>query len=890
MTKPAKTALKSPSAVTPMMQQYLEIKRKNPEYLLMFRLGDFYELFFEDAHLASKELELTLTGRDCGQEERAPMCGVPYHSVDAYIQRLVQKGYKVAICEQLEDPATAKGIVKRDIVRVITPGTITDEAMLDSTKNNFLTALYLQGSELALSTTDVSTGEIYATLLTGEDAAVRAKSELAKYAPSELLLLEDGAALSSLEAFTGGVLGALITKLDGVPEHLSAAARLRFGPDCLIRQGAPENETLWVSIGLLLRYLTETQRSSHVHLGELFYRPPSSFLGLDAATRRNLELTSTIRGDRSRRGSLLDVLDRTKSAMGGRLLRSWLEQPLRDVSSIEERLDAVEALVQDSGLRRELQEKLRSFYDLQRLMTRMFYLTGNARDLRSIGETLSLAPDLKTLLTTGGNRALALLSQELLPLPELTDLLLSAITDTDIPVSVREGGLIANGYSPEIDRIRDLVKNSKRLLAEIETRERAATGIKNLKISYNKVFGYYIEITRSNYDLVPSHYIRKQTLVNSERFITQELKELEAELLTANERLCALEYEAFCELRQKVTEHASEILKTAAALAKLDVFCSLAQVALDNHYCRPDVNEGSTILIKEGRHPVVEQMSDRRFVSNDTLLDCGDNRFSIITGPNMAGKSTYMRQVAIIVLMAQMGSFVPADQAVIGLVDQIFTRVGASDDLSAGQSTFLVEMSETAGILKNATRQSLIIFDEIGRGTSTFDGMSIARAVIEYVADDRILGAKTLFATHYHELTELESTLRGVRNYSVAVKKQGDDIIFLRRIVRGGTDDSYGIEVAKLAGVPQPVIDKARAVLERLEQGSPAAPAPAIALPAAPVVSPPSAGEQVLAALEQIDVSTLTPIEAINRLYDLKKLAEVSVEDLGLLSDPSENR
>ena len=861
---------------TPMMQQYLDLKQKNPDYLLMFRLGDFYEFFFDDARLASSELELTLTGRDCGQEERAPMCGVPYHSVDSYIQRLVQKGYKVAICEQLEDPALAKGLVKRDIVRVVTPGTITDEAMLEGSRNNFLAALYCSGQEAGLCVADVSTGEIYATLLTGPDAAVHVKGELAKYAPAELLTARQGEPQPALADFARGVLGAVVTPVDGNAETFSALARVQFGADCFLRQGVSDNETVWSAVGLLLRYLTETQRSSQLHLSELRYRPPGSYLGLDAATRRNLELTGTIRGGKSRRGSLLGVLDKTKSAMGGRLLRSWMEQPLRDVGSIEERLDAVQALLDNVALRESLQASLRELSDLQRLMTRVFYLNANARELRAIGASLALVPGIKLALDSGGSPVLRELGQGIPELPELVDLLERALCPGELPVSLREGGLIADGYSPEIDSIRHLVSTSKQTMAGIEARERELTGIKNLKISYNKVFGYYLEVTKSYYDLVPERYIRKQTLASSERYITEELKQLEEQLLTADDRLCALEYEAFCSLRDRVSSCSPRILRTAAALASLDALCSLAQVAQEYDYCRPEVNGGDTIVIREGRHPVVERMlRDARFVPNDTRLDCGENRLAVITGPNMAGKSTYMRQVALIVLMAQMGSFVPAQKAVIGVVDQIFTRVGASDDLAAGQSTFLVEMSETAGILKNATQRSLLIFDEIGRGTSTFDGMSIARAVIEYVADPRVLGAKTLFATHYHELTELEQTLEGVKNYCVAVRKRGDDIIFLRRIVRGGADDSYGIEVARLAGVPQPVIDKAKQVLQGLESGAGTAAPPH--RDSAPAENPPRRGgepSRLLEALSHIDVTTLTPIEAINKLYELKSLSE----------------
>ncbi|NLT58828.1 MAG: DNA mismatch repair protein MutS [Clostridiales bacterium] len=860
--------------LTPMMQQYLDIKRDNPEYILLFRLGDFYEMFFEDARLASRELDLVLTGRDCGQEERAPMCGVPHHSVDGYIARLVQKGYKVAICEQMENPAEAKGLVRREIVRVVTPGTITDESMLESAANNYLGAVFRRGGRIAFAFADVSTGEVSATLLEGETALSLAKAELAKYNPAELLYAMAGEPVEELASFAKAALGTVLTPVVGNETMLDNSAYAKYGEDYFEQRGMGALTEVRCCVGLVLRYLAETQRSGAVHLRDVSFNAPDRLMSLDVATRRNLELTGTLQG-KGKRGALLGVLDVTKSAMGGRLLRAWLEQPLYDVDRIGRRLDAVEELLGSRVLRERLWQQIRDISDLQRLLTRVVYMSANARELRAIHDTLRRVPPLREALRSCGSALLQTLCAELDGQPALCDELDAALVCEDIPASVKEGGIIRPGYHAEVDRLAGLVKNSRRTLADIEARERAATGIKNLKISYNKVFGYYLEVTKSYYDKVPEHYIRKQTLVNCERFITPELKALEGELLVAGERRAALEYELFCTLRGKVEQCGAQIGQTAAALAALDVLCALAEVAERGRYCRPAVHTGDEIVISEGRHPVVETMlRDQLFVPNDTRLDCRGNRLAIITGPNMAGKSTYMRQVALIVLMAQIGSFVPAASASIGIVDQIFTRVGASDDLSAGQSTFLLEMGETANILKNATRRSLLIFDEIGRGTSTFDGMSIARAVIEYVADEAILGARTLFATHYHELTELEDGLEGVKNYNIAIKKSGDTIIFLRRIMRGGADESYGIEVARLAGVPEPVIETAKRVLEGLEQsrGGPPVRRPAPVQPA-PQAPHPAAGE-ILSVLERTDVTVMTPMEAINLLYRLKKLAE----------------
>ncbi|HWP80567.1 MAG TPA: DNA mismatch repair protein MutS [Candidatus Acidoferrum sp.] len=855
--------------LTPMMQQYMEIKERNADYILLYRLGDFYEMFFEDAKLASTELDLVLTGRDCGMDERAPMCGVPYHSVDAYIARLVQKGYKVAVCEQTEDPALAKGLVRREIVRLVTPGTVTDDGMLEGSKNNYLAAVLPDEAGFAMAFADASTGELSAMHLS---EAGRVEDELARLSPREVLTAAAFPPPQGLADFCRRQLGAILTPLGGDKEALAAAAFGRYGKNELLDKGM--DEAVCACVGLIVGYLEETQRTGELRLGEVRFIRQGKTTGLDLVTRRNLELTGTIVSG-EKRGSLLGVLDHTRTAPGARLLRARIEQPLCDIAAITRRLAAVGELKDNERLREKLRQILSEVCDLQRLLTKVVYKTGTARELVAISATLRRVPELRELLAPCKSVLIAEQAAALDAAPELTARVGAAIVD-DPPLTVREGGMIRRGYHPEADRLKDLVDGGRGRLVAIEAGERERTEIKNLKVSYNKVFGYYIEVSKGNVSKVPPDYIRKQTLVNCERYITPELKELEGEVLSAGDRLKALEYELFSEVRDMAATCAARIVGTAEALAELDCTAALAEAAQRHRYCEPEVDMGDLIEIKEGRHPVVERLlTDALFVPNDTHLDCKGGRMAIITGPNMAGKSTYMRQTALIVLMAQMGSFVPAQYARIGLVDRIFTRVGAADNIAGGQSTFMMEMSETAHILKNATKRSLIIFDEIGRGTSTFDGMSIARAVVEYVADSKLLGARTLFATHYHELTALEGEVDGLVNYNIAVKKRGDDITFLRKIVRGAADDSYGIEVAKLAGVPEPVIRCAKRVLSELESEKQRA------VPrAAPEDEPDaqlsfSAGPAgaLCTELAAIDVSTLTPLEALNRLYELQQRA-----------------
>jgi len=854
--------------LTPMMQQYMEIKERNADYILLYRLGDFYEMFFEDAKLASTELDLVLTGRDCGLDERAPMCGVPYHSVDAYIARLVQKGYKVAVCEQTEDPALAKGLVKREIVRLITPGTVTDDGMLEGGKNNYLAAVLPDGAGFAVAFADASTGEICAIHLA---EAGRVEDELGRLSPREVLTVEAFPLPGGLTDFCRRQLGALLTAVGKEIGELTAAAIGRYGKDDLRDKGMDEAVT--ACVGLIVDYLEETQRTGELRLGEVRVISQGKTMGLDLVTRRNLELTGTIISG-EKRGSLLGVLDHTKTAPGARLLRSRIEQPLCDLAAITRRLAAVGELKDNEALREKLRQILSEVCDLQRLLTKVVYKTASARELVAISATLRRVPELKALLAPCKSALIAEQAAMLDAVEDLTSRVAAAIVD-DPPLTVREGGMIRRGYDPETDKLKDLVDGGRGRLVAIEAGERERTEIKNLKVSYNKVFGYYIEVSKGNVSKVPDDYIRKQTLVNCERYITPELKELEGEVLSAGDRLKALEYELFSQVRDMAAECAPRIVGTAEAIAELDCTASLAEAAQRYRYCEPEVDMGDLIEIKEGRHPVVERLlSDALFVPNDTRLDCKASRTAIITGPNMAGKSTYMRQTALIVLMAQMGSFVPAEAARIGLVDKIFTRVGAADNIAGGQSTFMMEMSETAHILKNATKRSLIIFDEIGRGTSTFDGMSIARAVVEYVADEKRLGARTLFATHYHELTSLEGEVGGLVNYNIAVKKRGDDITFLRKIVRGAADDSYGIEVAKLAGVPEPVIRCAKRVLAELESEKKQAAPCAAPAEAEPQLSFSAGSAGVLCSeLAAIDVSTLTPLEALNRLYELQQRA-----------------
>ena len=868
--------------LSPMMQQYLEIKEQNKNSIVFFRLGDFYEMFFDDAKLASKELELTLTGRDCGLEERAPMCGVPFHSCEAYIARLVQKGYKVAICEQTEDPAAAKGIVKRDIVRVITPGTVIEGSMLDESRNNYFATLFLDPKEkdAGLCFCDCSTGDVHVTRIAGSDLSLRIANELGRFSPKEVLISTGAALDTEIQTFICERLSLTADVREDNEFDLQDGIRKvleHFGADDLQSLGLQDTLPAVRALGCALGYLQSTQMTGLERLINLDVYSDVQFMKLDLSARRNLELLETLRS-KEKKGSLLGVLDRTCTAMGKRLIRSFIEQPLLQPAAIISRLDAVEELVKDTVLRKEIRACLNDVYDLERIMTRIIYGSANARELRSLCLTIEKILPVKQLLGEAKCGLLQSLEQDIDALEDIRSLLTASIVD-DPPFSVREGGMIREGYSGELDELRLDMQDSKGIIARVEAAERERTGIKNLRVGYNRVFGYYIEILRSYTGEIPPHYIRKQTLANAERYITDELKQLETRVLTATERSVALEYQLFTDIRTTVAAELPRIQRTAAAVAQIDVLACFAEVSARQQYCRPEVNMGGEIRIEAGRHPVVEDLSDVPFVPNDTLLNNQDDRIAMITGPNMAGKSTYMRQTALIVLMAQIGCFVPAAKATIGVVDSIYTRVGASDDLAAGQSTFMVEMSEVAYILKNATKNSLIIFDEIGRGTSTFDGMSIARAVVEFVADLKKSGAKALFATHYHELNVLEQELSGVKNYNIAVKKRGDDITFLRRIVRGPADESYGIQVAKLAGIPDSVVERAKEILNDIvsENGG--------MIPVAPVYT--ANGEEDMqmtlqgAALQDLrdeicrmDVNTLTPIEAMQTLYALVKKAQ----------------
>ena len=861
--------------LTPMMKQYFQIKENYPDTILMFRLGDFYEMFFDDAKLVSAELELVLTGRDCGQEERAPMCGVPFHSADSYIARLVAKGYKVAICEQLEDPALAKGIVKRDVTRVLTPGTVIESTMLDEGKNNFLACICVLKDCVGLCFADISTGSVHATQFERKNSQRRIINELGRFAPSEIIINSAVLELTQVTDFVKTRLRSSCDLLDEECFDLSKASATllkHFAVTSLSQLSLENAEGAVCAIGASMDYLKSVQKTELENIRAIDYYGESSFMRLDVSTLRNLEITETMR-NREKRGSLLWVLDKTKTSMGKRMLRSWLEQPLLSIAKITKRHNAVEELVENPSMRDDIIEALTGCQDMERLITRIAYSTANARELRGLSSTLTRLPAIKEILSSSKSSFLCELQNEILPLEELADTIDRAIVE-EPPFSVREGGMIKDGFNEELDSLRDIVANGKGYIADIQLREQERTGIKKLKIGYNRVFGYYIEVSNSFKELVPDDYIRKQTLTNCERFITQELKELESKVLGAQERIVRLEYEIFDSVRKKAAEKLFEIQKTASAVAAVDVLCSFARVAGENNYCCPAMNAGDRIAVTDGRHPVVEKMIDFPFVPNDTVLDCGDDRCSIITGPNMAGKSTYMRQVALICLMAQAGSFVPALSAGLCVVDGIFTRIGASDDLASGSSTFMVEMTEVADILKNASSKSLIIFDEIGRGTSTFDGMSIARAVLEFSADKRRLGAKTLFATHYHELTELEASVAGVKNYNIAVKKRGDDITFLRRIVKGCADGSYGIEVAKLAGVPGSVVERAKVVLKELEGEGLRAP---VRIqheePELQMSFGSSNANDIVEKLKKTDVNTLTPIEAMSVLYDLVKQA-----------------
>ena len=860
-----------PADTTPMMQQYLKIKEENKDAILFFRLGDFYEMFNEDAIVASQELDLTLTSRDRAkpEDERTPMCGVPYHSCDGYIARLIAKGYKVAICEQMEDPAAAKGIVKRDIIRVVTPGTV-DAAMLEGNQANYICGIYIDENNAGLCFCDITTGKTHATAFTGPERVNHVMNELGRFSPAEALLNEGACAQGELAALLKEKFNCRVERGGAVRFQPEACRRLvekQYGREAA---GQVPRPAALLALGGLLGYLYETQKTDLSHLSDLEYYEQGRFMELDLNTRRNLELTATLRG-KEKRGSLLWVLDKTKTAMGGRLLRSWLERPLLNVAAVNRRLGAVEALVKDAIGREELIFALQGIGDMERLIGRIVYGSAGGRDMASLRAALEKLPELRERLAPFSGGRLGELGRELDVLEDVYALLCRAVVD-EPPFSVREGGVIRDGYDQEVDRLRDILSGGKGVIAGVEAREKEKTGIKSLKVGYNKVFGYYIEVSKSYYDLVPETYIRKQTLANCERFITQELKDLEHTVLTASDRLTALEYELFTRLREQVGAQMGRIQATAAAVAQMDAFASLAAVAAKNGYCRPVMDESGVIEIHDGRHPVVERMlKTSLFVPNDTYMGEKEDRIAIITGPNMAGKSTYMRQVALITLMAQVGSFVPARAARIGVVDRIFTRIGASDDLSAGQSTFMVEMTEVADILKHATGRSLLILDEIGRGTSTFDGMSIAQAVLEHCADRKKLGAKTLFATHYHELTELENTLPGVKNYNIAIKSRGDDLVFLRRILPGGADRSYGIEVAKLAGLPEAVVKKARTILRELESQSGKTP-PLLAAPREEQVSMEAISEaEVIDRLRRAQPDAMTPIEAMGLLYELKQ-------------------
>ncbi|WP_331497992.1 DNA mismatch repair protein MutS [Mediterraneibacter glycyrrhizinilyticus] len=873
--------------LTPMMKQYMETKSQYQDCILFYRLGDFYEMFFDDALTASRELEITLTGKNCGQEERAPMCGVPYHAVESYLNKLVSKGYKVAICEQVEDPKTAKGIVKREVVRIVTPGTNLDTQALDESKNNYIMCIVYIADRYGVSVADITTGDYFVTEI--EDSA-RLMDEIYRFSPSEIICNE--------AFYMSGM------DLDGMMDRLGItiySLDAWYFDDAVCRQklldhfkvssfaglGLADYDCGVISAGALLQYLLETQKNDLSNLTHITPYTSGKFMMLDSSTRRNLELCETLR-EKQKRGSLLWVLDKTKTAMGARTLRKYIEQPLIDKKEIEKRLDAVQELKNQAISREELREYLSPVYDLERLIMKITYGSANPRDLTAFRTSLEMLPPIRYILQDMQCDLLRSIMEELDPLEDLCTLITNAIRE-EPPIAMKEGNIIRDGYNEEVDKLRRAKSDGKDWLAKLENDEREKTGIKNLRIKYNKVFGYYLEVTNSYKDLVPEYYTRKQTLANAERYITPELKELEDMILGAEDKLYALEYELYTEVRETVAAEVERIQQTAKAVAALDVFASLALVAERNNYVRPKINEKGVIDIKEGRHPVVERMiPNDMFIANDTYLDDKKHRISIITGPNMAGKSTYMRQTALIALMAQVGSFVPAKSANIGISDRIFTRVGASDDLASGQSTFMVEMTEVANILRNATSKSLLILDEIGRGTSTFDGLSIAWAVVEYISDSRLLGAKTLFATHYHELTELEGKIENVNNYCIAVKEKGDDIVFLRKIVKGGADKSYGIQVAKLAGVPDLVINRAKEIVEELSEGDITTRVSEIATKDKVSRKKPKVkkydevdiaqmslfdtvkDDDVLEELKSLDVGNMTPIDALNTIYRLQ--------------------
>ena len=871
--------------LTPMMQQYLETKKEYQDCILMYRLGDFYEMFYDDALLASKELDITLTGKSCGQEERAPMCGVPYHALEGYLSKLVSNGHKVAICEQMEDPKQVRGIVKREVVRIVTPGTNLNLQSLEETKNNYLMCIVYFPGKTGISAADVTTGDYY---LTEVEDIHKLQDEINKYEPTEIICNEQfllsGYDIDDLKNRLGVTIFSLASQYfdeDGCRRSI----KKHFHVNSLSGLGVDDFPTGLIAAGALMQYLYDTQKTSLAHFTHLYPYLTSKYMLLDSSTRRNLELTETLR-EKQKKGSLLGVLDKTKTAMGGRLLRKYIEQPLIDREKIEQRLDAVDMLGRNSVDRDEIREYLNTVYDLERLLGKVSYKTANPRDLIALRNSLAMLPSIKTLLGGLDVELLKRIDGHMDPLQDILELIDRSIIE-EPPIAIRDGGIIKEGFDETIDALRNAKTDGKKWLAALEEEDRERTGIKNLRIKYNKVFGYYFEVTNSYQHLVPDDYIRKQTLANAERYTTPRLKELEDSILNAEDKLYTLEYDAFCGIRDAVAAQMERIQQTARAVAQLDVMTSLSYAAERNHYVRPSLNEKGVIDIKDGRHPVVEQMiSNDMFIANDTYLDNRKNCIAVITGPNMAGKSTYMRQTALIVLMAQIGSFVPARSADIGIVDRIFTRVGASDDLSSGQSTFMVEMNEVANILRNATVNSLLILDEIGRGTSTFDGLSIAWAVIEHISNRKILGAKTLFATHYHELTELEDKMDNVNNYCIAVKEKGDDIVFLRKIIKGGADKSYGIQVAKLAGVPDMVIDRAKEIVEQLSDNDIIEKVQNIAVNVKGEkrkevkydevdleqmsLFDTVKDEDIIKELQEIDVGNLTPVEALNTLYRLQ--------------------
>lgn len=873
------------AGLTPMMQQYIETKKQYSDCILFYRLGDFYEMFFDDAKTVSKELELTLTGKDCGLEERAPMCGVPYHALDNYLTRLVDKGYKVAICEQTEDPKLAKGLVKREVTRIVTPGTNINLQSLEESKNNYLMCIAYFQNKIGVSVADVTTGDFY---MTEVDTLAKLTDELYKYMPSEIIcndaFIMSGFDLESLK----NRLKMAVYSLE--PWYFDDDACRKclmehFKVSSLKGLGIDDFPIGMISAGAAMKYLLDTQKTELSHITHITPYLASRFMLIDSATRRNLELTETLR-EKQKRGSLLWVLDKTKTAMGARQLRNDIEQPLVDIEEINDRLDTIEQLCKNTVSRDEIREYLNPIYDMERLLGKVSYKSANPRDLIAFASSMEMLPHIKTVLRDLDARLLHEIDEQIDGLEDLCELIKNSICD-EPPLLIREGGIIREGFDADIDRLRTAKTEGKNWLARLEEEDRERTGIKNLKIKYNKVFGYYFEVTNSFKDMVPDDYVRKQTLVNAERYTTPKLKELEDTILNAEDKLNTLEYDMFCKIRDDIASQLERIQKTAKAVARLDVFASLSVVAEQNHYVRPALNDKGVIDIKDGRHPVVEKMIDHdMFVANDTYLNNGNHCISVITGPNMAGKSTYMRQTALIVLMAQLGSFVPAKSADIGIVDRIFTRVGASDDLASGQSTFMVEMNEVANILRNATPNSLLVLDEIGRGTSTYDGLSIAWAVIEHISNKKLLGAKTLFATHYHELTELEGKISNVNNYCIAVKEKGDDIVFLRKIIKGGADRSYGIQVAKLAGVPDMVIDRAKEIAEQLSDNDITQKVQSITVDLKSDRKKPKhyddvdmgqmslldtvKDEDIINELSGIDISTLTPLDALNTLYRLQ--------------------